>query len=485
MKFTFALVILCCAFVASAQEESGEVYYAKRYLDINIRSQEKFNKQVARQQNKLLAKLKRKEQQYAARLRRKDSASYASYQQQPMTFDSISKVSKSNNAPSNTPIAKLHNGVDSLKQIEQYLQDKMHLQGDNKSAICDYGSKLSTVSAQGNKNAYINNLITQRMSSLKQLNAGSKLKGQGLGAIEMNVFYSKCKINAFKDIKDDPSKAEQRAMEYLQGQPGFDKYLQGNDGMQGLQGKNMSSADLEKMGFQTKQQMTANLQKKFGGNLSGLQQNMGTQVKQFHDGLNKVKSAKNTVKQSRQSIKHANNLNKLSFKVNPMRGLPFSKRIEKQYNYQTTRVTIDGKPAILQLSAMAGFKHTPRLTYGLGVATSIGLGQNWNNIRFSFEGVGLRSFASWQWQYGIGAYAGYERMYRNAVFISKSSENIPAVDLNTHNTKAYMDAVLIGLTKSYRLNEKWNGSIQVLYDIWWKEKGLRSPILLRFSNSKK
>ncbi len=238
------------------------------------------------------------------------------------------------------------------------------------------------------------------------------------------------------------------------------------------------------MGFQTKQQMTANLQKKFGSNLSGLQQNMGTQVKQFQDDLNKVKSTKNTIKQSRQSLKQAPSLNKPSFKVNPMRGLPFSKRIEKQYNYQTTRATIDGKPAMLQLSAMAGFKHTPRFTYGLGVAASIGLGQNWNNIRFSFEGVGLRSFASWLWQYGIGAYAGYERMYRKTVFVNKSSESIPSIELNPHNTKTFTDAILIGLTKSYRINEKWNGSIQVLYDIWWKEKGLRSPVQLRFATMK-
>lgn len=483
MKFTFALVILCCTFVASAQEESAEVYYAKKYLDINIHSQEKFNKQVARQQNKLLTRLKRKEQRYAAKLKRKDSASYARYLQQPLTFDSISKISKNSTASSNTPIGRLHGGVDSLKQIEQYLQDKMHFQGDNNSAIGNYGSKLSTVNAQGSKNAYITSLVTQRMSGLKQLNARSKLKGQGVEPIEKSVFYAKGKMNVFKEMKDNPTKAEENALEYLQGQPGFDEYLQGNDGLQGLQG-NMSSVDLEKMGFQTKQKMTSNLQKKFGGNLSGLQQNMGTQVKQFQDDLNKVKSAKNAIRKSDQSLKQAINLSKLSFKINPMRSLPFSKRIEKQYNYQTTRATIDGRPAMLQASAMAGFKHTPKLTYGLGVAASIGLGQNWNSIRFSFQGVGLRTFASWQWQYGIRAYAGYERMYRKAVFVNTSSESIPAAELNPHNTNAYTDAILIGLTKSYRINEKWNGSIQLLYDIWWKEKGLRSPIQLRFATIK-
>lgn len=481
MKLAFAaLMLLCFAYQTSAQEESGEVYYAKRYLDINIHSQEKFNKQVVRQQDKLLARLKRKEQRYASKLKRKDSASYARYQQQSLTYDSISKILKSQDKPHRS-VSGTRGSMDSLRRVQHYLADKIHLQGSEHAGTDNYTGKLDALQASGNRNDYINTLIGQRTTNLKQLNAGSKFRGQGLGSIEKNVFYTKGKMNVFKQLKDEPSKAEEKALEYLQGQPGFDKYLQGDDGMQG---KNMSSTDLEKMGFQTKQQMTANLQKKFGGNLSGLQENMGGQVKQFQANLNKVKSTKNTIKQSRQSLKQATNLNKPSFKINPMRGLPFGKRIEKQYNYQTTRATIDGKPAMLQLSAMAGFKHTPRLTYGLGLATSIGLGQNWNNIRFGFEGVGLRSFASWQWQYGFGTYAGYERMYRKAVFINKTSDNIPAVELNPHNTGNYTDAVLLGLTKSYRINEKWNGSIQALYDIWWREKGLRSPVQLRFATIK-
>ncbi len=475
-------ILFLPAFV-QAQEEEGGIVYARRYLDINIRSQQKYNDRVSRQQDKLLARLKRREQHYAAKLKRQDSASFARYQQQSLTYDSISKISKVGDKPYGH-FSGAKGSIDSLKRVQSYLADKIHLQGADNAGMDSYSGKLDGLQATGSRNDYINTLIGQRTTNLKQLNAGSKVKAKGISSIEKDVFYAKSKIKAFKDIKDEPSKAEEKALEYLQGQPDFDKYLHGNDGMQGLQG-NMSSVDLEKMGFQTKQQVTANLQKKFGGNLSSLQQNMGTQVKQFQDNLNKLKSTQNTIKQSRRSLKQATSLSKPSFKINPMRGLPFSKRIERQYNYQTTRATIDGKPAMLQLSAMAGFKHTPKFTYGLGLATSIGLGQNWNNIRFSFEGLGLRSFASWQWQYGIGAYAGYERMYRKAVFINKGSESIPAVELNPHNSKTYTDAILIGLTKSYRINEKWNGSIQVLYDVWWKEKGLRSPIQLRFATMKK
>ena len=167
-----------------------------------------------------------------------------------------------------------------------------------------------------------------------------------------------------------------------------------------------------------------------------------------------------------------------------MRGLPFAQRIEKQFNWQTSRSTLDGKPAMLQASVMAGFRHTPKLGYGIGIATCIGLGQNWNNLKLSFQGLGLRTYISWQLVYGVGLYAGYERMYKQAAFLDTkqtSNELIPT----THNTRSYNESVLAGLTKTYNINNKWNGSIQILYDLWWKEKGLRSPIVLRFASIKK
>lgn len=167
-----------------------------------------------------------------------------------------------------------------------------------------------------------------------------------------------------------------------------------------------------------------------------------------------------------------------------MRGLPFWKRIEKQYNFQTARATVDGQPAILQLSAMAGYKQSPKLSYGLGLVEATGLGQNWTNLHLSFQGIGLRSYAAWQWEYGIGAYAGYERLYKQAAFGSAANTD-QALTPSPHSTASYSECVLIGLTKSYHINDKWNGQVQLLYDIWWQQKGMQSPIMIRFSTISK
>jgi hypothetical protein len=270
----------------------------------------------------------------------------------------------------------------------------------------------------------------------------------------------------------------------LQGQEGFDNALKDDKGMAGLP-SNTSTSDLEKMGIETKRQMSGRLQGKFGKDgLSNIQQSMSKQVGEFQDKTKGITTAASNAKQTKKSLKSVNKVEKPSFKINPMRALPFSKRIEKQFSWQTSRASVNnGQPAILQLGAMAGFKHTPRLTYGLGIATNIGLGQSWSNIRFSFAGLSIRTYAQWKWLYGVGAYAGYERNYRQSAFFD-SKETIPASTINEHNSKLYNETLLMGLTKSYRISDEWNGGVQLLYDIWWKEKGQRSPVIIRFTTQK-
>ncbi len=457
-----------------SQQEGEEVLaHGKKYLDLNIRSLDKYNRRVSRQQEKLLNKLKRKEKVYAEKLKRKDSASYVRYQQQSLSFDSISRINKSS-----ANISRIRSGsnVDSLVAIQKFLGEKAPFSTELNSNA--YTDKLGTLKSDQQYNSYIGELINQRFNNLKNINVNAKNIG-GFKSIDKQVFYAKEKTKVFRQINDEPSKVEEQALEILHGQRGFDKWMEQASGRK-MPAGSLGASDLEKMGYQTKRQVTEQLQQKFGANIGGVQQNMGKQINDYQDKIKKLQTNANSVKQTKQSIHQLRSLNKPSFRINPMRGLPLSKRIEKQFSWQTNRATIDGKPAILQMAAMAGYKHTPHLIYGVGIATAIGLGQNWSNIKFSFEGIGVRTFVEWQWQYGIGAYAGYERMFKQAAFI-KNSEIIPVQKENPHSTSAYNESILIGLTKRYRINDKMNGCIQVLYDTWYKEKGLRTPIQLRIT----
>lgn len=480
--------------ILAQEEQTGVVQQGAKYIELNFQALAKYEQRISRQQAKMLCKLQRQERRLTARLKRTDSTAYARLQSQHLTYDSITTIAKANTGKNIQRFSqKRHPVIDTLKGIYNFLQSQAG--NVNNTEVTGNRNELSELQGKLNYQQYINELISQRTNALQSIS------GNNLGilkSIQKQVFYGKAKMKAYQQMAEDPGKLEEKALEYLQGQLDFEQAITQSTQTGGMQGMNNASPeDLEKMGYQTKRQVTQRLQQQLGDQYGNMQQQVGGQVQDWQQNrtVNSIKNTTDNIRETRNSLQQnqqaigqlRNDGRQPLFKVNPMRGLPLSQRIEKQYNWQTTRPTLDGKPALLELAAMAGFKHTPNLSYGVGIATSIGLGQNWNNIRFSFEGLGLRSYAQWQWKYGFGAYAGYERVYKKAAFITDQQQpNTELQSLATaHNTATYSESVLIGLTKRYKLNSKWDGSMQLLYDVWWKEKGLRSPIVLRFATLKK
>lgn len=476
---------------ASGQEEATEMYYGKRYLDLNTRSLDKYNKRLARQQDRLLRQLKKKENRMKHQLQHSDAAAYLRFKNQPLSYDSISRLANADSTTMATKIGRRRNAVfDSLKGVAVFIQSKSSVLPEAAVNTSSYNTELQSLEQKISYRDYINELITQRTNNLKSIVGNNSFSS--FGGIQKDVFYGKARMNTWKQVAEDPSKLEEKALEYLQGSEGFDKSIAQSTSPGGMQA-GMNPSDLEKMGYQTKDQLNKALQQKFGNSLSQVQQAMGSQVADWQnkalDITSKVKDTKQQVADTKGQLTAAKSQIKnpsVGLNKNPMRGLPFWRRLEKQYNWQTNRATPAGDPAMLQAAAMVGYRQTPKLSYGIGAALNIGMGQDWNHIRFSFQGLSLRSYLQYKFIYGIGVYGGYERVYKQAAFASSStttSSELPT-SLNPHNTTKYNESILLGLTKSYKLNSKWNGQIQVMYDFYWKDKGLNSPILLRFATLK-
>lgn len=475
-----AFALFYCSFHCISQEESTfNSHICSHYIDFKINKLSKYNGRLKRQQTSLLKKLKRKEDHLGSKLKRSDSVSFARFKKQSVSYDSINKISDAGNSA--TRIAKKKNAaIDSLRGVQTFVKDKSGNNG-NITEVQNQGTQLNELQGQLNFRAYVNELIAQRTTDLKNL--VSPQHSSGFKGIEKQVFYCRSRMNVFKEMQEDPTKLEEEAMEYLQGTQGFDKAIKGATvGGPGSMESVKDASQLESLGFQTKKQLQTNLQQKFGNGLNDVSKQMSTQLTEWQDRQKDL----NNISETKKSLHSVKAPQKLSFKVNPMRGLPFSKRLEKQYSFQTSPAGTDGKqPAQVILSASVGFKHTPKLIYGIGVIGAAGLGQNWQNVRFTFEGVGTKVFATWNWNYGIGLYAGYEKIFKHAAFVRNRDESKEEIISSPHNTNHYSESVLIGLTKSYNMNNKYNGSIRVLYDIWWQQKGLRSPIVLQFTSTSK
>lgn len=503
MAFIFKSYVLKCICLVVAQlsgygvmaqcSENAEIQTrGKRYLSLNISALEKYETRLQHKQQALLKKLAREERRFAKALRSKDSTAFARYQTHQVSFDSIAILARMDTAQRKHIPIRGNAVIDSLKGVTAFLGKIGNDVDGSPIDFSGYNSKLAELKSGLNYREYIDNLIARRTAELKALGNGQV---PGLGNIEKQVYYTKAQLKACKTIAEEPNRLETKLYEYLQGQVGFDESVASTLGDRGIPSAAngtgaMSMANLERLGYQTKRQLDASLRQNGSTNAGGVQQQLGNKITDWQDDATRLTGRANDLKaqaaeikskaeQTKQSMKSLATTGKPSFKINPTRCLPFWQRIEKSYDFQTNRPTAD-RPMLLQLGGMVGYRQSPKLVAGFGIALNSGLGANWSNIRYSFEGFGLRVYAKWELMYKISAYAGYERMYKRAVFSSHWQSETQEL-YSTRNTSTFSESVLVGLSKSYRISGKQSNAVQVLYDIWWKEKTSQTPFVIRYT----
>ncbi len=118
MKIPLVLTILFLLF-CSCLHAQEQAYYAKKYLTINLRSMERYERRIERQQKQLLQRLSRKEKKLARLLEQNDSAAYAAYKKQALSYDSIGRLMKQDSVTIPAAKSKL---IDSLRSVQSFIQ---------------------------------------------------------------------------------------------------------------------------------------------------------------------------------------------------------------------------------------------------------------------------------------------------------------------------------------------------------------------------
>ncbi len=93
---------------------------------------------------------------------------------------------------------------------------------------------------------------------------------------------------------------------------------------------------------------------------------------------------------------------------------------------------------------------------GMGILGNYryGLGENIKNIHFSSMGAGYGGFVNYMIIWGFGLQVGWERNYLFAITANDGQE-VPA---------GWTSALLLGITKEYRIGKKMKGNVSVFYD---------------------
>lgn len=481
----------------NSQDATETISNGDNYLQIHIHKLEKYYRRSSRIQYRLLKKLSKKEHSLAGALADNNPELYKQYLDGNTSYDSIMAMSGDTALLRNKGSPRSDKAIDSLKKIQGFIQK----QGSKLSTITniagkagintDYTSKITDLQNRLNAQQAIQGLLQQQSNRLQSLLTANNIPGGAV--ITKDIAIARSKTQEWKALADDPDAAEAKALEYLQGIEGFDKSFQTTSPYAGL-GNNVTAGDLQRMGYQTKNNTAALLQQQFGDNLSKVEQQMGAQIQQYTDKLNQVKEKVNEVKEQVNEAKGeaANakamaaqaksnlHIQKPAFR-NPMRGVPFLKRWTVNYNFQAGRASPDSlRPAMATLGATAVFKHTPKISYGIGIAGNLGLGQDWQHLRLSYEGISARVYADCKLFYGFSLQAGYEKTLSptGRKYINELQQDNDAKVVETA-LGVLQDAAYIGIMKTYKINNKWNGTLLIGYNFLWQQSGVRSPFILR------
>lgn len=481
----------------NSDDAAATISNGDNYLYIRIHKLEKYYRRASRIQHRLLKKLSKKEHSLAGTLAAKQPELYRQYLAGNVSYDSIMTLSGDTALLRNKGSPQDNKTIDSLKKIQDFLQkqsSKLHTITTiaGKAGIhTNYTSQLNDLQNRLNAQQAVQSLIQQQSNRLNNLLNANHIPGGT--AITKDIAIARSKIQEWKALAADPDAAEAKALEYLQGIEGFEQSFKTTSPYTGL-GANVTAADLQRMGYQTKSNTAALLQQQFGDNLGKVEQQMGQQIQDYTDKLNQVKekvsAAREQVNEAKGTAANAkamaaqakSNLRipKPAFK-NPMRGIPFWKRWTVNYNFQTSRATPDSlRPAMATIGATAVFKHTPKISYGIGIAGSLGLGQDWQHLKLSYEGISARIYADCKLFYGFSLQAGYEKTLtpKGKNYINELQQDNNAKVMETA-LGILQDAAYIGIMKTYKINDKWNGTLLIGYNFLYQQSGLRSPFILR------
>jgi hypothetical protein len=223
-------------------------------------------------------------------------------------------------------------------------------------------------------------------------------------------------------------------------------------------------------GLQSRVQMNNIIQQQLAAGGPNVQSQLQQNIRAGQDQLNDWKNL--------LTLKGAGNNNDLvpeGFKPNNQKTKSFFKRLEYGFNFQSQKAT-NFFPVTSDIGLSIGYKLSDNGVAGIGASYKLGLGRGWNNINFTSQGIGLRSFIDWRIKGSFWVSGGYEQNYKKAF-----SDFGQLKDLN-----AWQQSGLLGLTKKYKVGRKYNGKLQLLWDfLSYQQVPATTPLIIRIGFSLK
>jgi hypothetical protein len=339
--------------------------------------------------------------------------------------------------------------LDTLKTAFQFL-NQSNISGNVKDALL----KIESFEGKLQQAEEIRKLIRERREQLKQ-----ELENLGLvkelKKYNKEVYYYSEQLKEYKSILSDPKKIEKKAIELLSKTKFFQDFMRKNSMLALLfrlpcTDPNDPQYLASLAGLQTRAQVNNLIQQQVSSGGPNAQAQFRQSLQQAQAQLQELK---NKVAQFGKGS--SDDIMPDGFKPNNQKTKSFLRRLEYGTNIGTQKAQ-SFFPVTTDLGFSVGYKPNDKSVIGIGASYKIGWGKNWNNIRITNEGIGLRSFLDWKLKGSFWLSGGFE-LNRRTEFNSIAQ---------LQNLNAWQQSGLIGLSKLISVKTKLfkKTKLQVLWD---------------------
>lgn len=459
------LLLLLFAFKSKAQDSIRAVLL-NGYLEQVSSKCSKLQKQLDAKRDQAFASLQQKEEKLkrkafkidSTRAKQVFSLSKAAYENYRRTLEDSKELT------SYIPY------LDTLKTSLKFLSEtRTTLEGKHSNPKLSRAlSSVNGFESSLSKAESLKTFLKQRRAYLKEQLAGFPLS-KGLKKLSKQAYYYNAQLVGYKEAIKDRRQAERKAVEILSQNQQFQSFMQRNSELVSFfrlpNAENPGTVSIQ--GLQARASINQLVQDRMGNNGNPqalLQQQVGSAQAELQGLKEKVNQYSND-----SYSNTSNEIEQPDFKPNSQKTKSFSERLEYGGNIQSQKAR-NYFPVTSDVGLSLGYNLSDKSVFGIGASYKLGLGRGWNDIAFSHQGVGLRSFLDFKLKGSLFVSGGYEQNYRT-LFTSLDQ-------LKDYN--AWQSSGLLGLSKKYSVSKKLKGNIQLLWDfLSYQQLPRTQPILFR------
>jgi hypothetical protein len=322
--------------------------------------------------------------------------------------------------------------------------------------------KLQQLNSDEDSTEAIKQFIKERKKEL--ITTAFKYIGKSKYLTKMNkeVWYYAETMKNYKEILSDEEKTEKLVKDVLNKIPGFQNFVQNNSMLASLFGSpgggDVASA-ANYAGLQTRAGVQSLIQQRIAAGGTGAQeifkQNMKdaqAQLNQYKDKLLKSPAFDEMPGEGGGSSPQG----RLGGAPNMQKTKTFLQRLEFGSNLQFAKNNTL-MPTTADIALTVGYKLNDKSVAGIGTGYKLGMGSI-DKIRFSTEGINLRSFLEWKLKKQFYATGGWEMNYLTG--LNRLRLGTPLGD------GGWQQSALMGISKKFAVKTKWfkQTKVQLLYD---------------------